>query len=189
MTSKVKTTGSFVLPRPIIRGSVPRVGKGKVRARIDLTSCTRIKVYLHPGQLFASTQPSVITTVLGSCVSLCLWDPVTMIGGMNHYILPFALGNDVASPRFGAVAIQTLIENVVFLGGCKDRLRAKLFGGACISNAFRQKEDQIGIVNARIAENILRTQDIPVVERDLAGRRGRKLIFNTDDGTSSVKYL
>jgi len=152
-------------------------------------SGARTKVYLHPGQLFASVQFSAVTTVLGSCVSLCLWDPVTRIGGMNHYLLPFWVGDDIASPRFGTVAIETLIEKVLLLGARKNHLRAKLFGGACVIEAFREREDHIGIVNARLAENLLRVEGIPVVEQDLVGCRGRKLIFHTDDGATWVKYL
>jgi chemotaxis protein CheD len=149
----------------------------------------RQKVYLHPGRLFAAIQPSVITTVLGSCVSVCLWDPLLKIGGMNHYLLPFCVGDDMASPRFGTVAIEALIEKVLALGARHNRLCGKLFGGACVIEAFREREDHIGIVNARLAENMLRRRGIPVVEQDLTGRRGRKLSFNTDDGASSVKYL
>jgi len=149
----------------------------------------RRKVYLHPGQLFTAVQPSVVTTILGSCVSVCLWDPLLKIGGMNHYLLPFWVGDDMASPRFGTVAIETLIEKILALGARKNRLRAKLFGGACVIAAFRARDDHIGVVNARLAENMLRLQAIPVVEQDLTGRRGRKLVFNTDNGASSVKYL
>jgi chemotaxis protein CheD len=152
-------------------------------------SGARTKVYLHPGQLFAAAQPSAITTILGSCVSLCLWDPVVKIGGINHYLLPFWVGDAIASPRFGTVAIEALIEKVLSLGARKSRLRAKLFGGACVIEAFRERDDHIGIVNARLAESMLRIQGIPVIEQNLAGRRGRKLIFNTDDGTSWVKFL
>ena len=64
-----------------------------------------IRVYLQPGQLYASGQPSAVTTVLGSCVAICLWDPVVSVGGMNHYLLPFfAGGAGKGSPRFGNVA-------------------------------------------------------------------------------------
>jgi chemotaxis protein CheD len=108
---------------------------------------------------------------------------------MNHYLLPFWVGDDIASPRFGTVAIETLIEKVLSLGARKNHLRAKLFGGACVIEAFRERDDHIGIVNARLAENLLRLEGIPVVEQDLVGRRGRKLIFHTDDGASWVKYL
>ncbi len=149
----------------------------------------RAKVYLHPGQLYVSVQSSAVTTILGSCVSLCLWDPVAKIGGINHYLLPFWVGDDIASPRFGTVAIETLIENVLSLGARKNHLRAKLFGGACVIEAFRENKDHIGVVNARLAESMLHARSIPVVEQDLAGRRGRKLIFHTDDGAASIKYL
>ena len=159
------------------------------RLRVAPESGARTKVYLHPGQIFTAGPPSAITTILGSCVSLCLWDPVLRIGGINHYLLPFWVGDDIASPRFGTVAIETLIDKVLSLGARKNRLRAKLFGGACVIEAFRQRRDHIGIANARLAENMMRVQGIPVVERDLAGRRGRKLVFNTDDGRSWIKYL
>lgn len=149
----------------------------------------RAKVYLHPGQLFAAAQPSAITTILGSCVSVCLWDPVVRIGGMNHYLLPFSVGDELASPRFGTVAIEALIERVLVLGARHDRLLAKLFGGACVIEAFREKEDHIGVLNARLAESMLHRACIPIVEQHLAGCRGRKILFNTDDGASSVKYL
>ncbi|HEX2228764.1 MAG TPA: chemotaxis protein CheD [Candidatus Binatia bacterium] len=122
-------------------------------------------------------------------MSLCLWDPVAMIGGMNHYLLPSAVAGAVGSPRFGTVAIETLVAQVTSLGAVKDRLRAKLFGGACVIEAFRQNADHIGIVNAQFAETTLRALAIPIVEQDLGGHRGRKLIFNTDDGESWVKYL
>ena len=112
-----------------------------------------------------------------------------MIGGMNHYLLPSAAAGAVGSPRFGTVAIEALVTQVTFLGAVKDRLRAKLFGGACVVEAFRQNADHIGIVNAQFAETTLRALAIPIVEHDLGGHRGRKLIFNTDDGESWVKYL
>jgi chemotaxis protein CheD len=147
-------------------------------------------MYLHPGQFFASTEPSAVTTILGSCVSLCLWDPVVLIGGMNHYLLPFSVDDDIASPRFGTVAIELLIKKVISMGAAKHRLQAKLFGGACcILDGFREKEDHIGTVNARTAETILQTLGIPVVEKDLGGHKGRNLTFNTDDGESWIKYL
>jgi chemotaxis protein CheD len=120
----------------------------------------------------------------GIVVSLCLWDPVALIGGINHYLLTFKVGNNIASPRFGTVAIETLVEDIRSLGGSESRLRAKLFGGARIIDAFREKEEHIGIINVRIAIEILHTRGIPVVEQDVAGRRARKLTFNTDDGVS-----
>ena len=186
---KSKASANSTAARPILGAWTVRDVVDEERRLLAPDNGARTKVYLHPGQLFAAAQPSVITTILGSCVSLCLWDPVVKIGGINHYLLPFWVGDAEASPRFGTVAIETLIEKVLSLGARKSRLRAKLFGGACVIEAFRERDDHIGIVNARLAENMLRIQSIPVIEQDLAGCRGRKLIFNTDDGTSWVKFL
>jgi chemotaxis protein CheD len=183
-------TGANSSPARLVLGAwTVRDVVNEDRQLIAPDSGARAKVYLHPGQLFVAAQPSAITTILGSCVSLCLWDPVMKIGGINHYLLPFWVGDAIASPRFGTVAIEALIEKVLSLGARKSRLRAKLFGGACVIEAFRERDDHIGIVNARLAESMLSIQGIPVIEQDLAGCRGRKLIFNTDDGTSWVKFL
>jgi chemotaxis protein CheD len=186
---RFKTTVHSSAPRTTVEGWTARAGENRENVRLDTDRGARAKVYLHPGQLFATAEASAITTILGSCVSVCLWDPALKIGGMNHYLLPFWVGEDMASPRFGTVAIDTLIENVLALGARKDRLRAKLFGGACVIEAFREREEHIGVVNARLAENMLRLRSIPVVEQDVTGCRGRKLLFNTDDGKSLVKYL
>jgi hypothetical protein len=79
------------------------------RSRLAEHDVARTKVYLHPGQVFAAAYPTTVTTILGSCVSLCLWDPTLRIGGINHFLLPFWIGDDAASPRFGTVAIESLI--------------------------------------------------------------------------------
>jgi len=189
MTPKFKTNANSTAAQTLVGRSTACTVVDNERLRVAPNSGARTKVYLHPGQIFIATHPSAITTILGSCVSLCLWDPVLKIGGINHYLLPFWVGDDIASPRFGPVAIETLIEKVLSMGARKNRLRAKLFGGACVIEAFRERKDHVGVVNARLAENMLHMQGIPVVERDLAGRRGRKLVFNTDDGTSWIKYL
>lgn len=189
MTPKSKTAANSPAARAVTGGWKASFTVNQERQHVAPDSALRAKAYLHPGQLIAAVQPSAITTILGSCVSLCLWDPVVKIGGINHYLLPFCVGDDIASPRFGTVAIEGLIEKVLSLGARKNRLRAKLFGGACVIEAFREREDHIGTVNARLGEYMLRVQGIPLVEQDLAGRKGRKLIFNTDNGASSVKYL
>ena len=70
-------------------------------------------MYLHPGPVFASVEPATVTTVLGSCVSGCLFDPSAQLGGINHYLLPHWVGNGTASPRFGNVAMETLLDRVL----------------------------------------------------------------------------
>ncbi len=149
----------------------------------------RLTIYLHPGQLFASADGSAVTTILGSCVALCLWDPVSRVGGINHYLLPLWAGSGPSSPRFGDVAVRGLIERVLTLGSDKRRLKAKLFGGACVIAAFRARENHLGMKNVQAAQQLLEQEGIPLVGHDVGGGRGRKLIFHTDDGAAWVKQL
>jgi len=149
----------------------------------------RSRIYLHPGQLFASAERSAVSTILGSCVAVCLWDPILKIGGINHYLLPLWTGQGTVSPRFGDVAVQELLDKLLQLGGRKSRLQAKIFGGACVIEAFRNRENHLGMNNVQTAEELLEKEGIPLVGHDVGGCRGRKLIFHTDNGTAWVKQL
>ena len=149
----------------------------------------RKKIYLHPGQLYASGESSAVTTILGSCVALCLWDPLKHIGGINHFLLPVGAAAGPNSPRFGNVAVPELIGQTVKLGAERKRLQAKLFGGANVIEAFRDRENHLGTQNVLIARELLEAEAIPVVGEDVGGYKGRKLIFLTDDGSAWVKEL
>ena len=149
----------------------------------------RKKIYLHPGQLYASGESSAVTTILGSCVVLCLWDPLKRIGGINHFLLPVGGAAGPKSPRFGNVAVPELIGQIVKLGAERKRLQAKLFGGANVIEAFRDRENHLGTQNVLIARELLEAEAIPVVGEDVGGYKGRKLIFLTDDGSAWVKEL
>lgn len=149
----------------------------------------RINVYLHPGQMIAAYESSAVTTILGSCVAVCLYDPQTGIGGMNHFLLPFDSGEGHGIGRFGDRAVPELIERLSAVGAEPKRLQAKIFGGACVLEAFRDRENHLGSQNVRAAQKILAAASIPIVSADVEGRRGRKLIFHTDDGAAWVKAL
>ena len=145
--------------------------------------------YLHAGQLAAATAPTLLTTILGSCVAVCVWDGGAGVGGMNHFLLPHWVGNGLASPRFGNIAVGSLIEQLVALGGRWAHLRAKVFGGACVLVGAAASGNHLGSRNVETALKILAREEIPVVARDVGGRRARKLLFQTDDGAAWVKRL
>ena len=149
----------------------------------------RSKVYLHPGELFASVDACAVTTILGSCVAVCLWDPVSRIGGINHFLLPEWNKTTQPSPRFGDVAMKALIDRLLALGAQRRRLEAKMFGGACVLQAFQERESHLGARNVGAAESFLSEHNIPVVGSDVGGPKGRKLIFHIDDGSAWVKQL
>jgi len=149
----------------------------------------RSAVYLHPGQVFVSPDPVVVTTILGSCVAVCVFDPVRRVGGTNHYLLPHWVGNGVSSARFGNVAVRSLIEKMLALGVQKQNLQAKVFGGACVIDAFHGRGNHLGTKNSELAREALRQEGIPVVADDVGGRRGRKVIFHTDTGVALVRLI
>lgn len=144
---------------------------------------TKNEHFLYPGALFAHREEYIVTTILGSCVSVCLWDSVNNIGGVNHYLLPLWNGDALPSPRYGNVAIQKLIEKMLALGSKKQDLIAKIFGGAAVlkmSEGFMK----IGDRNILLAQDLLKEEKIPIKSSDLGGCVGRKLIYNT--ATASV---
>jgi chemotaxis protein CheD len=145
--------------------------------------------YLHAGHVLVSRDPCRVTTVLGSCVAVGLWDPTTGIGGVNHFLLPERLANGDASPRFGNIAVRALIDGVTAAGARRSWLQAKLFGGACVLRAFRNGGWHLGSKNVDVARRILRDERIPVAAEDVEGTRGRKLIFQTHDGAAWVRSL
>ena len=72
--------------------------------------------YLYPGELFVHREPHVVSTVLGSCISVCLWDPERRLGGINHFLLPLWNGEGLPTPKYGNIAISRLIEKMEALG-------------------------------------------------------------------------
>jgi len=148
----------------------------------------RPKHFLYPGAIFASNEPYFITTILGSCVAVCLYDPVLKIGGMNHFMLPLWNGQGLASPRYGNIAIKKIIDKMEALGSSKANIKAKIFGGAEII-ATNINQFMIGDRNIHIAKDILKEEEIPVVGSSLAGKLGRKIIFDTYTGQIRQKYV
>jgi len=146
-------------------------------------------VYLHPGGLVAPADPRVVTTILGSGVPVCLFDPRRGIGGANHYLLPHWAGASGASPRYGNTAIRQLIDRLVARGAVKADLRAKVFGGACVMEAFQGSAAHVGTRNASVALELLDAERITVLEEDLGGSRGRRLVFRTDDGSTHITLI
>jgi chemotaxis protein CheD len=147
----------------------------------------REHVYLHAGHLVIASRPTAITTVLGSCVAVCLHDPISKIGGMNHFLLPLHVDRD-HSPRFGTVAVPQLVDAVVRAGASRSALVAKVFGGASVIGVLARGR-RLGEENALLALRLLEEARIPVLDKDVGGSRGRKVVFFVDEGTAWVRQL
>ena len=107
--------------------------------------------FIHVGEIFVGIVPTEIVTVLGSCVGVCLYDRVQMLGGMNHYLLPLWNGNGLESPKFGNISIPKMIENMENIGCSVRNMEAKIFGGANIHKTNSEGQ-MIGQKNILIAK-------------------------------------
>ncbi|MEW5846203.1 MAG: chemotaxis protein CheD [Bacteroidota bacterium] len=144
--------------------------------------------YLYPASLFADREPHVVTTILGSCVAVCLYDPELKQGGINHYMLPLWNGQGLASPRYGNIAIERLIERMTALGSKKDNLKAKVFGGGEVLET-NFDSFHIGQRNIAIAMELLAEHGIPIVAKSVGGKQGRKIEYNTATGEVRHKFI
>ncbi|HKM62778.1 MAG TPA: chemotaxis protein CheD [Acidisphaera sp.] len=117
----------------------------------------------------------MLTAVLGSCVAACIYDPQARIGGMNHILLPdhAHAGGEAARNTQGVHLMELLINALMRSGAARDRLVAKLFGGARVLAGV----SDIGARNARFAEHFLDYEGIPIAVRELGGSRGRRIQF------------
>ncbi len=135
-------------------------------------------VKIHIGQYYASKEPISISTVLGSCVSVCLFDPITNIGGMNHIL---HTGENLTSAddsgRYGINAMELLINEMMGLGAKREQLIAKVFGGG---NMLGLSDNiQQGHRNVDFVLNFLKVDGIEILAKNTGGRFSRKLFYHT----------
>jgi chemotaxis protein CheD len=162
---------------PHHHGLVPVVEKSPV---------VRERRFLQPGHLVVCEAPTTITTILGSCVAVCMWDPTRGVGGMNHFMLPMAITGSAAGPRFGAVAMEELVAGLRARGARLPFLRARVYGGSCMfayMNPAAGDKVHLGTQNVNLALDFLSRSGIELVDVQVGGSRGRKLLFNTDEGS------
>ena len=144
--------------------------------------------FLMSGSIFVHNEAYFVTTVLGSCVSVCLWDPAKRIGAINHYMLPLWNGEGIASLKYGSIAIPAMIEKMIELGSLKKNLQAKIFGGSAVFGKPSAVMN-IGEGNIIIAQSELKKEQIPIISRDVGGKIGRKIVYDLFTGTVLVKKL
>ena len=149
------------------------------------------RVIIEPGEYFSCANATVISTLLGSCVAACLYDPDRQIIGMNHFMLssrhysqgiPSIISD---AGRYGVHAMELLINDMMHKGADRRSLRAKAFGGASIFNKSEQAGNfmRVGKVNCRFIREFLATEDIPLDAEDMGGKHGRVIHFSNGDFT------
>jgi chemotaxis protein CheD len=156
---------------------------------LDPNPCPPEGAYLQPGEMIVATRPTAVSTVLGSCVAVCLWDRRRAIGGMNHFLLAHGQGEGQQGRRFGNVATPELLRLMLSRGSDAADLVAKIFGGGDVLPGLRAGDDSLGARNVEVARQVLREHRVPVISEDVRGRHGRKLIFHSHDGAAFVRLL
>lgn len=144
--------------------------------------------FLYPAALFSSKEPHIVNTILGSCVSVCLYDSTLNVGAINHYMLPFWNGNELASPKYGNIAIEKLVDQMYYMGVQKKNMVAKVFGGGeviKVSTSFFN----VGLRNIELAMEMLDKLNIKIIAKSVGGKNGRKIQFNTYDGSVKMKFV
>lgn len=153
------------------------------------TAPVLVKKVIMPGDYFVSWAPAEIATLLGSCVSACVWDSHRKIGGLNHFMLPDSpseartLADKTKSLRYGLYAMECLVNDLLTMGAKREHLNAKVFGGANITGALNTQH--VGRRNAEFVIEFLKKDKIRVVASDLGGPHSRRIRFNTQ--TSAVR--
>lgn len=156
------------------------------------TRTHRETIVLEPGEYCTAAGDRVISTVLGSCVAVCLKDDAAGLGGMNHFMLPRAAasaGQEHPAPgRYGDRAIDLLVEELLLRGALRERIRAKVFGGGRILSAPRVGN---AVSDANVEEALARLEahGIPIVAQELGGERGRRIQFFVASGTVRLYRL
>jgi len=143
-------------------------------------------VHIYTGDVATSTTPVVLETLLGSCVSVCLYDPKLYAGGMNHILLP-GKRQESGSSRFGVFAMELLINELMKMGGDRRRFIAKAFGGANVMSGMNLST--VGEDNAQFVCNFLATEKIPLISQRLGGDKPVRLRFRTDTGMATVSSI
>lgn len=138
---------------------------------------------LQGEQKVSGDEDVVFSTILGSCVAVCLFDPIAKIGGMNHFLLPGKVGNSSNSNRYGVNSMELLINGMLRAGASRENLTAKVFGGGAMS----EKLKEIGEANGKFAKSFLDAEGIEYTKTSLGGNLARRIKFIPTDG--SVKQL
>jgi chemotaxis protein CheD len=142
-----------------------------------------------PGEFFVSATPMVIYTVLGSCISACIRDPIVRVGGMNHFMLPEPREEEHdswgESTRYGSFAMESLINAILKRGGIKNRLEIKLFGAGKIYDS----QIDVGDKNAKWVIQYLESEGLSVSNADLGNVFPRKVYYFTESGRVLLKKI
>lgn len=138
------------------------------------------------GQYKVSTDENVVlSTILGSCIATCMWDPLAGVGGMNHFLLPGERNEDAKNVSYGAYAMELLINGLLKRGADRNRIEAKIFGGASMMSGL----PAIGRQNIEFARRFLAKEDIRCTKESVGGTSARRIKFWPSNGRALQLFI
>ena len=150
-------------------------------------------VTIYPGEYFTSFGEEYISTVLGSCVSVALYDENLQVGGLNHFMLAYDgkgdRDQDEAAGRFGEYAMELLINDLLKKGASRQRLTAKVFGGSNVLGSGTSSKLQVGENNIKFVFEYLKSEKIPVVSSNTGGDKPRKIFYDPKSSKIWLKHI
>ena len=148
-----------------------------------------MSIKILPGEFYVTQENERIETVLGSCISACVRDPIAGVGGMNHFMLPIDKGSSSTelsgANRYGNYAVENLVNSILHNGGQKERLEFKLFGGGRIMKSM----SNIGWYNIGFAFDYIYTEGFKIVSQDIGDIYPRKILYYPLTGRVRVRRL
>lgn len=143
-------------------------------------------IHINQGEFAVGSDPDfVISTLLGSCVAVCLWDGKAGLGGMNHILLPRETGGAASGASFGVNAMELLINAIIKIGGDRNALTAKVFGGARMVQGL----SDIGNSNQQFVAEFLAAERIPCLSESTGGDLGRRVKFWPHSGKVRQRFM
>jgi chemotaxis protein CheD len=153
----------------------------------------RPMVVIQPGEYYVTNKDEVIATVLGSCISVCIKDERNNIAGMNHFMLPGNFSTEEVlfsqSGRYGMYAMELIIGDLLKLGGDRQDLTAKVFGGGHVLAAVHDRAKSVPASNIEFVKAFLAMENIKIISSDVGGTQGRKVLYLPRTGQAFVKKL
>lgn len=140
-----------------------------------------------PGEYVVTGEDVMLVTLLGSCVSACMRDPLARVGGMNHFMLPESECGEGESARYGAYAMEILINELLKRGAVRSRLEAKVFGGGAVLASL--SNSKVGERNAEFVLKYLAAEGIPVLAQDLGDTCPRRVHYFPASGRVMLRRL
>lgn len=155
----------------------------------------RNSLFLKPGEVVVSGEPTVVSTLLGSCVAVTLFSPRLRAGAICHCLLPNCRNTQPCchdpgeAGKYVECAVRHMLEGLLSLGAMRGELEAKVFGGADMFETAQGGGQSVGQQNIEMALRMLKGEAVRLIRQDLGGRRGRKIVFHTHTGEVFLKRL